>query len=589
MDRLTARMQKDLNGYADYFADELEKMIGTRCTELAPLYRRLQKSAVARLDELNKEIEKLPAAKRKSKRVIAEMQKRYVAQIQPDLELVKAAQEPYVTDVLCSTVEYGYYTQVYSLEQAAKVPVTVPMLNHSGVLGIIANDWVGDGNTYSDRIRANTNLVAKHSTKVVKKLITQRLSYNEASHELAARINESYSNANRILCTEITRANGLGSSYAAMENADILDGKYRDAVRDLRTSAYCAKDADYSYKYPYPLDYDTPVNPGIPGKRIPNHPFCRCTWRMILSAIGVERRARLARRNDSKDSYGENYYTKAKTYDAYAKARGLPSVAEMVENDNPKRYLRPGETLDSLRKKVDYRIVEGHKLSVGKQSKYNCPIDKSKKRDIIEVQTTSLTPAQYTEFLARAESLGIQIHGFNEYKGDYSILSSLLDAVADVQNKYPDMANIKNGLGLVYGDLGNTVDFAETRGKTVTLNKRLYDDTQLLLRTYAETADKGFFVKGTTHEAVFYHETGHILCRKNYRQVEEKLLRKLNEQRGDIPLNVYIASNISIYASDFNMQKFSYRELLAELIAATTSSNKKYKQFAEKLLKGVVL
>lgn len=366
MDKTTARMTKDLYGYNDYFADELDALIGKRTTELAPLYRRLQKTAVDRLEELNKELETIPEAKRKSKRVQIKMQEQYVAQILPDLELALAAQDPYVTEVLHGTFEYGYYTQAYSLEQATQVAVNVPILNRAGVLGLIANDWVGDGHTYSDRIRASTALVATNAEKTIKNLVTKRLSYNEAANELKDAIGESYNNAIRIVRTEMTRANGLGASYAAMENADILDGKYRDAVRDKRTSGMCAADADYSIKKPYPLDYDTPANPGVPGKRIPNHPNCRCNWRMVLSAIGIRNRSQLARKNDSKESYGERYYTEAKTYDAYAKERGLPSVKEMLEKDNPKRYLRPGETLESLNKKVKRVKVNGKTVTVSK-------------------------------------------------------------------------------------------------------------------------------------------------------------------------------------------------------------------------------
>ena len=381
MDKLTERLTKDLNGYNEYFANELENLIGKRADELAPLYRRLQKTAVEQLEQLNKELETVPEAKRKSKRLRVQMQKQYVDHILPDLELAKAAQDPYVTEVLCGTVEYGYYTQAYSLEQAAKVPVTVPVLNRAGVLGLIANDWVGDGHTYSDRIRANTDLVAKNAEKVIQDLVTKRMSYNEAAHSLKDKIGERYSNAVRIVRTEMTRANSLGTSYAAMENADILDGKYRDAVYDGRTSAMCAHDADYSRANPYPLDYDTPANPGVPGARIPNHPNCRCRWCTVLSAIGVEKRGKIARKNGTNDSFGENYYTEAETFDDYAKERGLPSVKEMLDGDNPKRYLRPGETLDELKKE----------LKTVKSGAKNAPLfikdlDSSGKSGIIQVK-----------------------------------------------------------------------------------------------------------------------------------------------------------------------------------------------------------
>jgi len=599
MDKTTARMTKDLNGYNDYFADELDVLIGKRTTELAPLYRRLQKTAVDRLEELNKELETVPEAKRKSKRVQIKMQEQYVAQILPDLELALAAQDPYVTEVLRGTFEYGYYTQAYSLEQATQVAVNVPILNRAGVLGLIANDWVGDGHTYSDRIRASTALVATNAEKTIKNLVTKRLSYNEAANELKDAIGESYNNAIRIVRTEMTRANGLGASYAAMENADILDGKYRDAVRDKRTSGMCAADADYSIKKPYPLDYDTPANPGVPGKRIPNHPNCRCCWRMVLSAIGIRNRSQIARKNDSKESYGERYYTEAKTYDAYAKERGLPSVKEMLEKENPKRYLRPGETLDSLKSKVDYRTITSYKMSVGKGGKLDSSIDKRTRRGIIEVPKTSLTPDQYTQFIKRAEALGIRVTGFNTYLGTYSVLEELLDAVEDIQKVFPAVKSIKHGLGIIYGDLRNLTDFAQAGAKTITLNRRLYDNYELLRTEYAKLVKDRHFVKGTTYKSVLYHEIGHILSKKQRREMALQVTSRievLKKRRSTIDPHVasmstdtFIQSYISGYATNKSLNGDYYNELIAELTCAITSTDTDVRELAQSLLKGVVL
>ena len=447
MDKLTERLTKDLNGYNEYFANELENLIGKRADELAPLYRRLQKTAVEQLEQLNKELETVPEAKRKSKRLRVQMQKQYIAHILPDLELAKAAQDPYVTEVLCGTVEYGYYTQAYSLEQAAKVPVTVPVLNRAGVLGLIANDWVGDGHTYSDRIRANTDLVAKNAEKVIQDLVTKRMSYNEAAHSLKDKIGERYSNAVRIVRTEMTRANSLGTSYAAMENADILDGKYRDAVYDGRTSAMCAHDADYSRANPYPLDYDTPANPGVPGARIPNHPNCRCRWCTVLSAIGVEKRGKIARKNGTNDSFGENYYTEAETFDNYAKERGLPSVKEMLDGDNPKRYLRPGETLDDLNKKVKRVKFNGKTVVVSKAVWDNDTtvkkkaVEKSVENDIIN--NTRWQPAQTTaEATAWGQNnLGIKYVDYTGFSVD--VANDVNKTLDELRRRFPQITDTK--------------------------------------------------------------------------------------------------------------------------------------------------
>lgn len=487
MDRLTARRTKDLNGYTDYYNKQLEALIGTRTSELAPLYRRLQKSAVEHLEQLNVELEKLPEAKRKSKRVQVQMQKQYVAQILPDIELAKAAQDPYVTEVLCQTVEYGYYTQAYSLEQAAKVRVNVPILNRAGVLGLVANDWVGDGRTYSDRIRANTALVAAKAKEVVQDLVTKRLSYDEAADLLSQKIKERRSHAMCIVRTEMTRANSLGASYAGMENADILDGKYRDAVFDGRTSAMCVKDADYSIKHPYPLDYDTPANPGIPGKRIPNHTNCRCCWRMVLSAIGIDNRRKLARKNGSKDSYGENYYTEAATFNDYAKERGLPTIKEMLQNDNPKRYLRPGETLESLKKKVkrvkfDGKTVVVSKASWDKGTTNNMgAVANVQKSDIINGVDVSKIKAQNWTTIVNTDDL---------------------DAILDVLSKSsnPDAVAFWNKYGhLVQGDFYDTT----TPGHYDPVTRRVH----LNLNNSDPRSTRIGAVKDVR---LFFHETGHL-------------------------------------------------------------------------------
>lgn len=363
------RRQNDLTAYADYYAEQLEKLIGVRMAELAPEYRRLQKKAVEYLEQLNEEVEKASDAKRRSKRFQQHIQQLYVTQILPDLELLNVSQQPYYTAVLAGTTQYGYYTAAYSLEKAARVAVSIPILNRSGVLGMIANTWLPDKKTYSDRIRDNVQLVADKTTETVKNLVTKRLSYNEAARKLSDQIDESYYNATRLVRTEMTRANALGTSYAAMENADILKGKYRDATFDSRTSAKCAEDDVYSRSHLYPLDYDTPANPGIPGKRIPNHPHCRCRWVTVLASVGPTKTGKSARKNDSRNSFGESYHTSANTYDEYAKERGLPTIMEMLEKDNPKRYLRPGETLDSLKQQVKRYKVGDNSIIVPSETK----------------------------------------------------------------------------------------------------------------------------------------------------------------------------------------------------------------------------
>lgn len=352
--------QKHYEEYVDYYTSLLDSYVDDHILELAPAYGQLQEAAVGYLEEVTKKYvnEQNPDFV-PTRRWAKKIQEEYLTKIIPELNLLNAKLQPFSTSVICGTVFYGANTTAYILEQAARCKVTVPNLTKSGVLGIIANPWLPDGATYSKRIRKSVDLVATQAEKTIKELVTRKMQYSDAAKELSKRIDESYYNGSRIIRTEMTRANALGTSYALMENADIVEGKYRDATFDSKTSAYCAADADYSKQNPYDLDYDTPTNPGLPGRRIPNHPHCRCRWVAILSGLGIKNRQKAAL-----DKYGDLYYTKAASYDEYAKEVGLPSVKDMVNADNPKKYLRPGETLADLNRLVVRKRFNGQIITV---------------------------------------------------------------------------------------------------------------------------------------------------------------------------------------------------------------------------------
>lgn len=362
--------QKDNN------TDELVKILAAYLAIVRPLFNRLSKKSTDKLKAVSIIAEATPSAKRKSKRFLKQMQDSYISDVLPDIKKAQVAQDLIATTALANTFEYGFNSELFTLEQKTQTAVNIPTLNRKGVVNACLLDWVGDGHTYSDRIRINTALVADGAKEAVKEVITKKCSYNNAAHTLANKINESYGNAVRIIRTEMTRVNGLGASYAAMANADLYEGKRRDATYDSRTSAMCAADADYSAVNPYPVDYDTPTNPAPPGHRIPNHPNCRCRWEFIVQGIGNKCRGKIAR-----DENDRNYYTEAETFDEYAKERGLPSVQEMLEKDNPKRYIRPGESLENLEKELK-TIKSGAKNT----SLFGADLDNSRKSGIIKVK-----------------------------------------------------------------------------------------------------------------------------------------------------------------------------------------------------------
>lgn len=363
-ERVLARRQKDIDNFVTRYQEELDQLAGKYAREMAPTWERISKYITRRVKRLYQEAGAMqdPAKLRNLQRKSERLEKLY-ADIARDLKSVDYKLQPYFTANLGHEIEHSYYFHLFRLEQAAKVSVYAPLLTPTHILGVLANPWVGDAATYSDRLRANTRYLALKMRDTVSEAVTNGWGWNEAAHRLREVTDEGYFNAVRLMRTELNRASSYGASYAYMQNADILEGKRWNATLDSRTAP---KDAANDGKI-YDLDYDTPANPGVPGQRIPNHPNCRCRWSPKLSALGISKKERITRdRTDRPDHFGNRAYTKARTYREWSEKRGLPSLDKRLEIDDPKRYLRPGETLADLNKKVKRWSYRGKTITIPK-------------------------------------------------------------------------------------------------------------------------------------------------------------------------------------------------------------------------------
>lgn len=500
-----ARRQKDLEGYNEYYAKQLDKIVGQCIAEMEPAWRKMKERAEEAWHVAFKEYrdakgtDKAPSLLYKHKAI-----KQFLKQLEAEIDLLDAKLQPYYTDSISRTLEYSYYTTAYALEQSAKVTATVNTLTQAHVLGIIANPWLPDKATYSDRLRANMNhtteLVAKETRKMVAIATEKGLSINEAARNLSKRIDESYYNSVRLMRTELNRAAAQGASISYMQNADILDGKRWNATLDGKTAP---RDAANDGKI-YDLDYDTPANPGIPGQRIPNHPHCRCSYVPVLSALGVSTRERIARgEGTSKDNFGERIYTKAGTYDEYAKERGLPTSAEMLNNDNARRYLRPGEKLEDIKKDVvRVKFDSGNQITVARARWDEVKTTKPKAPKVpkTDVKPTDLVKTPYSPVKTTAEAtkwgkvnLGIDYVDYTGFHVD--VANDINKTVAELREKFPQITGTKflstsqNMCSLKYlDDVEKYVDSAIKMG---------YDEATA--RRWAKTAVKKKKVPGNTY------------------------------------------------------------------------------------------
>lgn len=249
-------------------------------------------------------------------------------------------------DLLQNHIAYSYVDSAifhtWGLEVATQVAVVAPILTYTHVMGVINNPWLPDAKTYSDRLRANTAYLAAKMNETVLEATDAGWDIPTAARRVQEVAGEGYDNAVRLARTEINRASSQASSHSFIQNADILGSKRWVATLDAKTAA---KDADNDGKK-FDLAYDTPEVPGVPGKRIPNHPNCRCKYSPVVDGMSAKIRERIARGDgDTLDNFGKRYYTKAQTYREYAKERGLPDLDERLAKDNPKKYLRRGEKL----------------------------------------------------------------------------------------------------------------------------------------------------------------------------------------------------------------------------------------------------
>lgn len=203
---------------------------------------------------------------------------------------------------------------LFFIEQEHKVGVNIPMLNGGSIMAAVQRPW--EGRHFSSRIRTRTDLLAAAMEDIITQASIQGWGVTRTAKEIRARCDESWSNAVRLARTEINRAAAQGQSMAYMANDDILGEKEFCATLDTVTSSACRKQDGKTY----PLDYDTPDNPGKEGERIPNHPNCRSYWRPVIKSAAI---AKLKRERSYRLEEGQRGYTSARTFDEWAKEKGV--------------------------------------------------------------------------------------------------------------------------------------------------------------------------------------------------------------------------------------------------------------------------
>lgn len=467
--RVLARMQKDMEGFIVKHQDILDKRSAQYAKEIQPFWdnvgngiEREIRAIYSQMQDANgvpimkQPIE--PAKFRNMQRQMERLQKLHDFLVE---KMGVVEQDEKMTRNLAHSFSEAYYYHGYALEQSAQVAMTLPILTQGVVMGVLANPWLPDNRTYSDRIRANTTYLAGKMREAVEEGVGKGWGINRLARRIKEVAGEGYYNSVRLARTEMTRAAAQGANHTYMQNADIMDGKRWNAVLDARTAP---KDAQNDGKV-FDLDYDTPEKKGEAGRRIPNHPNCRCKWTPVLSALGISTRERIARgEGDTKTKFGERTYTKARDYETYAKERGLPNVNEAVRNEDPRRYLRRGETLADVPK----NFFEPFKTSV---TTAGAAIAVQEAVQVAVVENV-FTPAKTIKEANAWASENLKVKKVDLKGFDIELANEVNQELYNLQQLYPEVQGV-NFVGTA--QQRNTLLFEKQKKEFIEKNKDILD------------------------------------------------------------------------------------------------------------------
>lgn len=166
---------------------------------------------------------------------------------------------------------------------------------------------------------------------------------------------------------------------------------------------------------------------------------------------------------------------------------------------------------------------------------------------------------------------------FELYRGDVKVLENVIDTLGDQLKRAKNNHLLKQSSDIIltydnvlgYEGDNSKVDvnaIAMTKGKTITLNKYMYDDSNHLKLEYENAVQDNLFPKGTTYKNVVIHEFGHIIDRKNPK-IRQDILHVLQQDANDsnMTLEEWILKIISYYATSYSEIDNQFSELVPEV------------------------
>lgn len=505
--------------------------------------KELEKEYQAALSQINEKIMMLQSDELTQSRIYQiQYQKALKGQVEAILEKLHADEYSTIQQYVSDSYTDAFVGTMYSFHKQ-KVPIILPIDKNAAVKAILTDSKISE--SMYEHLGINVKFMKKRIPQEITRGISAGLSYPEIIRNLKEATKAPLANAKNIVRTE-----GHRIQQASAEDA-------RQGAK--------AKGADVVKQWDATLDGDTrPVHKALDGQiREPHEPF---------------------EYGNKKPMFPGDFGNPAD--DCNCRCVALTRARWALDEDELKTMQERAAFFGLDKSDSFEEFKEKYLKAADAQNEYlrnNMPKGYKETRKIGE----PIKPEELSKIIENARLKGVQIGmdgkptgGFDTYRGDVEVLKDAIEQVA-IQLNSDLFRNSKakkvillydNVLG--YGGDNSMVDigaFAITKGRTITLNKFMFDDSAYLAREYTEAVKAGYFAKGTDHRSIVAHEIGHIID-KNTPGLRSQVMAVIEDEakKQGISQEEYIVKNVSMYGADLN-DAGAYHELIAELNSMLTT------------------
>jgi SPP1 gp7 family putative phage head morphogenesis protein len=188
-----------------------------------------------------------------------------VTNIRHNIETLSTGYNAGLGNTLKDAFEDGYFSTMFDAQKRAGIGVSFTTPGGKQLETAVREKWLGQN--YSDRIWADKKRLTDNIEQMLSQEFVRGRGPDDVARDLADRLNVSYSNAQRLIRTEINYISNKGS-IQAYKDAGIVQ-KYRYlATLDSRTSDICRELDGEIFELK-----EAKVGVNMP----PLHPYCRST------------------------------------------------------------------------------------------------------------------------------------------------------------------------------------------------------------------------------------------------------------------------------------------------------------------------